>query len=106
MCIRDRSLNDGRAVVRGGYGIFLNQWAYSVQQALARNLPFFLLKNISVASDAAVPIFTTQDILTSNAIGNIGGNNVDHDYRIEYAATASLSIQHQLTPNTVVELSF
>jgi hypothetical protein len=93
-------------VVRGGYGIFLNQWAYSVQQALARNLPFFLLKNISVASDTAVPSLTTQTILTSNAIGNIGGNNVDHDYRIEYAATASLSIQHQLTPNTMIELSF
>lgn len=93
-------------VIRGGYGIFLNQWSYSVQQALARNLPFFLLKNISVASDAAVPIFDTQTMLTSNAIGSIGGNNVDHDYRIEYAATASLSIQHQLTPNTIVELSF
>ena len=26
--------------VRGGYGIFLNQWAYSVQTAFARNLPF------------------------------------------------------------------
>ncbi len=93
-------------VVRGGYGIFLNQWAYSVQQALARNLPFFLLKNISVASDTAVPTLTTQTMLTSNAIGSIGGNNVDHDYRIEYAGTLSLSIQHQLTANTVVELSF
>ena len=49
---------------------------------------------------------TTQTILTSNAIGSIGGNNVDHDYRIEYAGTLSLSLQHQLTPNTVVELSF
>ncbi len=95
-----------RTVLRGGYGIFLNQWAYSVQQALARNLPFFLLKNINVASDTAVPALTTQTILTSNAIGNIGGNNVDHDYRIEYAGTASLSIQHQLTPNTVVEFSY
>jgi hypothetical protein len=93
-------------VLRGGYGIFLNQWAYSVQQALARNLPFFLLKNISVASDTAVPNLTTQTILTSNAIGNIGGNNVDHDYRIEYAGTYSVSLQHQLTPNTVLEFSF
>jgi hypothetical protein len=93
-------------VLRGGYGIFLNQWAYSVQQALARNLPFFLLKNINVASDTAAPTLTTQDILVSNAIGNIGGNNVDHDYRIEYAGTVSLSLQHQLTPNTVLEVSF
>ena len=85
-------------MLRGGYGIFLNQWAYSVQQALARNLPFFLLKNISVASDTAVPSFSTQNILNSNAIGSIGGNNVDHDFRIEYAGTVNLSLQHQLTP--------
>ncbi len=35
-------LNDSKSVIRGGYGIFLNQWAYSVQTAFARNLPFFL----------------------------------------------------------------
>jgi hypothetical protein len=93
-------------VFRGGYGIYLNQWAYSVQQALARNLPFFLLKNINVASDAAVPTFNTQNILTSNAIGNIGGNNVDYDFRIEYAATVSLSLQHMLTPTTAIEVSY
>lgn len=93
-------------VFRGGYGIYLNQWAYSVQQALARNLPFFLLKNINVASDAAVPTLTTQNILTSNAIGNIGGNNVDHDFSIEYAGTVSLSLQHMLTPKTAVEISY
>jgi hypothetical protein len=93
-------------VFRGGYGIYLNQWAYSVQQALARNLPFFLLKNINVASDAAVPNLDTQSILTSNAIGNIGGNNVDYDFRIEYAATVSLSLQHMLTPKTAIEVSY
>lgn len=93
-------------VLRGGYGIYLNQWAYSVQQALARNLPFFLLKNINVATDTAVPTFETQNILTSNAIGSIGGNNVDHDFSIEYAGTASLSVQHMLTPSTMIEVSY
>jgi hypothetical protein len=93
-------------VVRGGYGIFLNQWAYSVQQALARNLPFFLLKNISVATDTAVPTFNTQNILNSNAIGTIGGNNVDNDFSIEYAATVNLSLQHQLSATTMVEFSY
>ena len=29
----------GGTVVRGGYGVFLNQWAYSVQTAFSRNLP-------------------------------------------------------------------
>ncbi|HET6976059.1 MAG TPA: carboxypeptidase-like regulatory domain-containing protein [Pyrinomonadaceae bacterium] len=93
-------------VLRGGYGIFTNQWAYSVQQALARNLPFFLLKNISFASDTPTPTFTTQNVLTSTAIGSIGGNGVDHDFSIEYAATVGLSLQHQLTPTTVIELSY
>lgn len=96
----------GDTVIRGGYGIYLNQWAYSVQQALARNLPFFLLKNISIASDTAMPTFGTQNLLTSNAIGTVGGNNVDHDYRIEDAATVSLSLQHQLTRTTVLEISY
>ncbi len=93
-------------VLRGGYGIYLNQWAYSVQQALARNLPFFLLKNISVATDTAVPTFSTRNILNSNAIGSIGGNNVDNDFSIEYAATVNLSLQHQLSPTTMLEFSY
>ena len=44
------SLNDDRAVVRGGYGIFLNQWAYSVQTAFSRNLPFFFARQVDVPS--------------------------------------------------------
>ncbi len=31
-------------VVTAGFGVFLNQWAYSVQQALAQTLPFFFAK--------------------------------------------------------------
>ena len=49
------AMNDSRAVIRGGYGIFLNQWAYSVQTAFARNLPFFFTKQIDVPSDVRVP---------------------------------------------------
>lgn len=93
-------------VVRAGFGIYLNQWAYSVQQALARNLPFFLSKNINTAADALVPSLKTRDILTSNAIGNVGGNNMDHDYRIEYNEAWSLSIQRLLTPTTLLEASY
>ena len=49
------SLNDSRAVLRGGYGIFLNQWAYSVQTAFARNLPFFFVKQVDVPVTQTVP---------------------------------------------------
>ena len=49
-----------RAVLRGGYGIFLNQWAYSVQTAFARNLPFFYTKQIDVPASQRVPASTPR----------------------------------------------
>lgn len=94
------------SVIRVGYGIFLNQWAYSVQQAFARNLPFFLLKNVNTPADAFIPTSRTSDILTSPPEGNISGNTMDHDYRTEYTQTWTLSVQRQLTPSTVVEVSY
>jgi hypothetical protein len=95
-----------QSVLRAGFGIFLNQWAYSVQTALARNLPFFLAKSVSTASDALIPQLTTRGILTSNTIGTIGGNNMDYDYRIEYNEAWSLSFQHLLAHNLLVEASY
>lgn len=95
-----------QSVLRGGFGIFLNQWAYSVQTALARNLPFFLAKSISTAADALVPQLTSRNILTSNALGTIGGNNMDYDYRIEYNEAWSLSFQRLLAHNFLVEAAY
>ena len=92
-----------RTVIRAGYGIFLNQWAYSVQTAFARNLPFFLLKRIDVPVDQARPAHATRDILTTNATGSLGGTIMDHGYRTEYTQTWSLGVQRELTPDTVVE---
>ncbi len=93
-------------VIRSGFGIYLNQWAYSVQQAFARNLPFFLVKSVNTATDALTPTLNTSNILTTNASGSIGGNNMDYDYRIEYNEAWSLSIQHALTPATLIEASY
>jgi hypothetical protein len=93
-------------VVRAGYGIFLNQWAYSVQQAFARNLPFFLLKNVNTPADALIPTLRTSDILTSTALGSTSGNTMDHDYRSEYTQTWTLSVQRQIGPGTVIEISY
>jgi len=92
-------------IVRGAFGVFLNQWAYSVQQAFARNLPFFFTKNISVAADVRVPTHTTATVLTSEALGTIGGSIMDWDYRVEYNQTYTLDVQRLLTPRTTVELS-
>ena len=92
-----------RTVVRGGYGIFLNQWAYSVQTAFTRNLPFFLLKQVEAAADDPLPTLTTRGILTSDPTGSIGGAIMDHDFRTEYTQTWSAGIQHEVRPQVVVE---
>ena len=101
------SLGDTRpAVLRGGYGIFLNQWAYSVQTAFTRNLPFFFLKQVDAPSDQVVPTLETRDILTSDATGSIAGTIMDHDYQVEYTQTWSGGLQVEVLPRTMVEVSY
>ena len=84
-------------------GVFLNQWAYSVQTAFTRNLPFFHLKRVAVPVDQQIPTSTTADILTESATGGLGGSIMDYDYHTEYTQTWSIGIQHQLNPNLVVD---
>ena len=100
------SLADSRAVIRGGYGIFLNQWAYSVQTAFARNLPFFFTKQVDVPAQQQVPALQTRDILTSSATGTIGGNIMDYDFNVEYSQTWSGGLQYELFPSTMAEVSY
>ena len=100
------TLDDGRAVVRGGYGVFLNQWAYSVQTAFARNLPFFFTRQVDVPADARVPQATTRDILTGDTTGTIGATIMDHDYFVEYTQTWSGGVQYELAPALMVEAAY
>jgi len=93
-------------VLRAGYGVFLNQWAYSVQQAFASNLPFFLLKNVNTPVDSLTPTLHTADILASNSTGSVSGSTMDHDYRTEYTQTWTVSIQRQLNTSTAFEISY
>jgi hypothetical protein len=96
---------DGNTVVNAGFGVFLNQWAYSVQQALASTLPFFFAKTVNAAADALQPTFTTGNVLLANPNGTIGGSTMNHDFRTEYAKNWSFSVQRQLTSTRVVEAS-
>src|SRR5690606_19556672 len=89
-----------------GYGIFLNQWAYSVQTAFARNLPFFFVKQVDVPNTQTVPTLTTRDILTSEATGTIGGNIMDYEYNVEYSQTWSGGIQYELFPATMLDVFY
>jgi opacity protein-like surface antigen len=100
------SLADARAVVRGGYGIFLNQWAYSVQTAFARNLPFFFTKQVDLPSDVRVPSFQTRDILASDPTGVVSPSVMDHDYAVEYTQTWSGGLQYELVPSMMVEANY
>lgn len=100
-----RPRDSSTTTVRGAFGIFLNQWAYSVQQAFAKNLPFFFAKHVNVAADTRVPPFTTASILTAQPQGVVGGSIMDWDYRVEYAQTYTLDLQRLLTPRTSVEVS-
>ena len=97
---------EGQTVVNAGFGVFLNQWAYSVQQAFAQTLPFFFAKTVNAAADAIQPTYQTENMLLAPANGSIGGNTMNHDFQTEYAKNYSVSVQRELTPRTVVDFSF
>jgi hypothetical protein len=96
----------GDTVVNAGFGVFLNQWAYSVQQALAETLPFFFAKTVNAAADAIQPTYTIENMLLAPANGTIAGNTMNHDFKTEYAKNYVVSLQQALTPTTAVEVSF
>lgn len=100
------SLNDSRAVIRGGYGVFLNQWAYSVQTAFARNLPFFFTRQVDVPADARTPSLGTAGILAGPDTGTVGASIMDYDYNVEYSQTWSGGLQYQLRAGTMAEVSY
>ncbi len=93
-------------VVSAGFGVFLNQWAYSVQQALAQTLPFFFSKTVNAPADAVQPVYETSTILLANSNGTVGGNTMNHDYRTEYAKNWTFGLQRQLTRSTMVEIAY
>ncbi len=97
---------DARTVITTGFGVFLNQWAYSVQQALAQTLPFFFAKSVNVPADALQPTLVTRTMLLAPANGTAGGNTMNHDFRTEYAKNVSIGVQRQLTPTTAVEATY
>jgi hypothetical protein len=100
------TFDDARAVVRGGYGVFLNQWAYSVQTAFARNLPYFFTKQVDVPADVRVPPHRTADVLTSTATGTVGATIMDHDYAVEYSQTWSGGLQYEIVRGMMVDVAY
>jgi hypothetical protein len=86
------------SVTSASYGVFLNQWAYSVQTAFARNLPFYFTRQVDVPIDAGVPPFRTADVPTSHATGTVGATIMDHDYAVEHGQTWSGGVHCEVAP--------
>jgi hypothetical protein len=97
---------DQKTILNAAFGVFLNQWAYSVQQALAQTLPFFFSKTVTAAADALQPTQQTATVLLSTANGTIGGNTMNWNFQTEYAKNYSVSLQRQLTANTAFDIMF
>ncbi len=96
---------NSKTVIRAGFGIYPNQAAYSIVTNLAQNLPFFVTKTVNSAV-ALSPTFTTENALTTNAFGTVGGNNLDHNFKIEYNEVWNVNIERELTPGTVLSLAY
>ncbi len=100
------SLPGLKTVVRAGVGIYPNQAAYSIVTNFAQNLPFFVTKTVNSAAAALSPSFTTGNALTANTVGTAGGNNLDHDFKIEYNEVWNVNLERELSPNTVFALAY
>ncbi|HXA67258.1 MAG TPA: carboxypeptidase regulatory-like domain-containing protein [Bryobacteraceae bacterium] len=100
------SLPTIKTVVRVGVGIYPNQAAYSIVTNLAQNLPFFVTKTVNSAAAALLPSFTTENALTANTVGTVGGNNLDHDFKIEYNEVWNVNLEREMSPSTVFSLAY
>jgi len=94
-----------KTVIRAGFGIYPNQAAYSIVTNLAQNLPFFLTQTVS-STATALPPFTTEDALTGDPTGTVGGSNLDHNYQIEYNEVWNFTLEHELTSGTVLSAAY
>jgi hypothetical protein len=92
-------------VVRGGFGIYPNQAAYSIVTAFAQNLPFFVTKTVSSAA-AAPPSFQMENALTSTSLGTVGGNNLNHDFKIEYNEVWNLNLERELIRGSILSIAY
>ena len=94
----------GQTVFRAGFGIYMNQAAYSILQNLAENVPFFAVK--TVANTSAKPLYNTEDILTFNPTGALGANSVNNGFAIEYNEVWNAAIQRPIGAGTTIEASY
>jgi hypothetical protein len=96
---------NGKTVFRGGFGIYPNQAAYSIIANLAQNLPFFVTNTVS-SNVAGPPAFRTENALTSDMLGTVGGSSLDHNFNIEYNEVWNVNLEQELTPGSTLSLAY
>jgi hypothetical protein len=94
-----------KTVIRAGFGIYPNQAAYSIVTNFAQNLPFFVTKTVNSAV-ALSPVFTTENALAAQTVGTVGGNNLDHQFNIEYNEVWNLNLERELAAGTIFSLAY
>jgi hypothetical protein len=99
------SLPGHKTVIRSGFGIYTNQAAYNIIQNAALNLPFYVAKTVNNSLVAnSPPADTTEDILAAK--GSFSGNNINHDFKIEYNNVWNLSIGRSLSSTTAFQAQY
>lgn len=88
-----------RTVLRGGYAMVVHAWPQGEQTRLARNLPFFELREIDASADE-VPALTTADILLADRDGAVVAAILDPDFSAEYTQTFELGLQRMVSRRT------
>jgi hypothetical protein len=100
------TLPNMKTVVRSSFGIYPNQAAYSIITNLNQNLPFFVTKTVNSATTAPLPSFDTENVLTATSPGTVGGNDVNHNFRVEYNEVWNLTVEHELASNTLLSAAY
>jgi hypothetical protein len=90
-----RPLTQDSLVVRGGYGIYYNTSVYSlIASNMAQQPPFAQV--LSVSNSASNPLTIQNGFVSAASQSETSSYAVDPNYRVGYAQTWSLSVQHDL----------
>ena len=101
------SLPDRKTVIRSGFGIYTNQAAYNIIETATLNLPFYFAE--AVTNNATLcggELCRTENILNVPPNGVISGNNLNHDFKIEYNNVWNLSVERSLSRTTSIQAQY
>lgn len=118
---------NGRTAVRGGFGLFSDQPPYlRITDLISQNLPNYYTPSIDARTGQPMPTFETcsppkgyneqcpvvdTSNVTLNAYGAVPGhranvNGYSTNFKLGQIEAWTLSVQHQLQSNLVVELNY